>query len=558
MPTIVRNQLTSLKNKARRAGWLKWIRTEADEKALLNGCIFSRERGEHVVEFFSKFLRHSKGQWAGKPFDLLPWQRDDVVMPLFGWQRPEGGRRYSKAYCEIPKKNGKSALASGIGLYLLAGDGEDGAEVYSVASDRYQAGIVHREAILMVDASPELSAALEINRSSFNIGYGDTRSFYRALAAIPSSQEGLNAHGIIADEVHVWNGRASWDALKYAFRARRQGLLFAITTAGDDTTSVAYEQRQYSEGVNNGTIDDDRHFGYVRAADPKDDWTSADVWAKANPSLGTIIRIDDFAADVREAEKSPAAQASFKRYSLNIWGSATTPWLDIHRWSECAGTFRDLDLYGRDCYGGLDLAIKRDSTALCLLFPMDRKGGGEWTYRILSHFWLPRATAERQRSIVPWETWERQGFITLTDGDVCDFNFVRRQLQDVAQRFNLCAVAFDRMYAHLLAQQLQDEDGLKMYEFAQTINNFASPTAAFERLVIAGDIEHNANAVMDWQIGNVNVKTDVNNNLRPVKPPDGEHRKIDGPVAAIMALGLAMTELQNSTSVYEEYGNLSL
>jgi phage terminase large subunit-like protein len=413
-----------------------------------------------------------------------------------------------------------------------------------------QAGIVHREAILMVDASPELSASLDVNRSSFNISYGETNSYYRALAADPAGQEGLNAHFLICDELRVWRGRGSWDALRYALRARRQGLLFAITTAGDDTTSVCYEQRQYSREVEAGTIEDDRHFSYIRCAEPADDWTSPETWHKANPSLGTIIQLDDFAADFREAEKTPTAQASFKRYSLNLWQSATTPWLDIHRWQACAAPFTADDLAGRECFGGLDLALKRDTTALALIFPWQQKPGGEWRYRLLSHFWLPRATAERQKSLIPWLTWEQQGYITITDGDVCDFNLVREHIREIAGRFNLQGLAYDRMFAHVLAQQLQDEDGIKMLEFPQTIMAFAEPTATFERLVIAGDIEHNTNRVMDWQIGNVNVKRDVNNNIRPVKPPDDEHRKIDGPVSAIMALGVAMRHEQDNISIY--------
>jgi phage terminase large subunit-like protein len=544
--------LTTLKNRAKRQGWAKYIRSEADERAMLNGCTFDKQRAEHVVDFFAKFLRHSKGQWAGQPFELLDWQREDLIFPLFGWVRPTGFRRFTKAYVELPKKNGKSSLAAAIGLYLLAGDGEEGAEVYSAATAREQASIVHGEAVRMVDASPELSDALTINRSTFNIAFPESRSYYRALSAVASSSEGLNAHGIVADELHVWHGRALWDALKYAFRARRQGLLFAITTAGDDPTSVCYEQHEYTKAVNAGTIEDDRHFGYIRAAEPTDDWTDPKVWAKANPSLGEIILLDDMQSDCNEAQKSPTTQASFKRYNLNLWQSSTNPWLDVHRWHSNAATFTENDLAGRPCYGGLDLAIKSDTTALSLIFPWEQKPNGEQRYRLLTWFWLPQATADRQATLVPWKSWERGGHITLTPGDVCDFQFVRARIVDFSRKFRLQGLAFDRTYAHVLAQQLQDEDGIKMAEFPQTIMAFAEPTAAFERLVIAGDIEHNANPVLDWQMGNVNVKRDVNNNIRPVKPPDGEHRKIDGAVSSIMALALALQdEFDDGMTVYE-------
>jgi phage terminase large subunit-like protein len=554
--TIPRNQLTVLKNKARRAGWLKWIRSEADERALLNGCHFSSASAEHVATFFRQFLRHSKGEWAGRSFELLPWQWEDVIAPLFGWLRASGVRRYSKAYVEIPKKNGKSTLAAAIGLYMLAGDNEEGAEVYSTATDRRQAGIVHDEAIRMVDASPELSAALEINRSSFNIAYPETKSFYRALAATPAGQEGLNAHCIIADELHVWYGRASWDALRYAFRARRQGLLFAITTAGTDPTSVCREQHDYSKAVAAGTVSDDRQFSYIRAADPKDDWSDPEVWKKANPSLGTIIRLDDLAADYREAEKTPSAQAAFKRYSLNLWSTSSTPWIDIAKWRECAAAFTEADLEGQTCYAGLDLALKRDTTAIALVFPWESKPGGEWRYRLLTYFFLPEDTAERQRTLIPWREWAEKGHIILTPGNVADFAFIRQFIVELAGRFNLRSLAFDRMFAHQMSLQLKDDDGIDCLEFPQTIMAFAEPTATLERLILARDIEHNSNAVMDWQMGNVNVRRDANNNMRPVKPPDGEIKKIDGPVAAIMGLLLAMRG--EAPSAYETPGSLSI
>lgn len=544
--------LVALKNKARRGGWLKYVRTEADERALLNGCTFDPKRAEHVETFCRTFLRHSKGEWAGRPFELLDWQREDLIFPLFGWLRPNGFRRFTKAFVFLPKKNGKSSIAAAIGLYMLVGDDEAGAEVYSAATDRVQAGVVHNEAIRMVDASPELSEALDVNRATFNIAYSETKSYYRALSAVASAQEGLNAHAIVADELHVWHGRALWDSLRYAFRARRQGLLFAITTSGDDPTSVCYQQYEYSKAVLTGTIDDERHFSYICEAEPTDDWTAPETWKKANPSLGSIIRIEDLAADCREAENSPAAQAAFKRYSLNVWQSATTPWLDIHRWNANAVRFTEADLAGQRCFAGLDLAIKSDTTALVLLFPVDQSPSGNQRYRLLSYFWLPQATADRQRSLIPWQSWATSGHIALTPGGVADFEFVRARIRDIARKFNLAGLAYDRMYAHVLAQQLQDEDGIPMVEFPQTIMAFAEPTATFERLVIAGDIEHNGNAVMTWQAGNVNVKADVNNNLRPVKPPDGEHRKIDGPVAGIMALALAMkNEPDNSLSVYD-------
>src|SRR5215831_5309752 len=284
--------------------------TPADEAALAEGCTFHAASAERVRQFFRSFLRHSKGQWAGKPFELLDWQFTDIIAPLFGWKRADGSRRFRRAYIEVPKKNGKSTLASGIGLYLLVGDGEPGAEVYSVAADRYQANIVHGEAIRMVRASPGLSSRLELNRTTHNISFPKLSAWYRSLSSEANTKEGLNAHGLIIDELHAWKGRGLWDALRYAGRSRRQPLLFAITTAGDDMDSICREQHDYAKGVLSGEILDTRFFAYIRRAAAiaegdreDDDWADPAIWHKANPSLGVTIDPGEFARDVEEAKQ---------------------------------------------------------------------------------------------------------------------------------------------------------------------------------------------------------------------------------------------------------------
>jgi len=196
------------KSRPRRPAWQReWVRTPGDETAVRAGCTFDLAAAERVRSFFARWLRHSKGEWAGQPFTLMPWQWRDVIAPLFGWKRPDGTRRFRKAFVFIPKKNGKSTLAAGIGLYMLMGDREPGAEIYSAANDREQAGIVHREALNMAEASPGLMAELQVNRSTHNIAYPRTRSYYRALSSDAPGKEGLNAHCILCDELHVWYGR---------------------------------------------------------------------------------------------------------------------------------------------------------------------------------------------------------------------------------------------------------------------------------------------------------------------------------------------------------------
>jgi phage terminase large subunit-like protein len=520
----------------------RWIQSAADERAAADGCRFDEAAGLHVVEFFRRFLRHSKGEWAGRPFELLDWQRDGITMPLFGWKRPDGTRRFRKTYIEIPKKNGKSTLASGVGLYLLVGDGEPGAEIYSAATDQQQASIVHGEAIHMVESSPELSSVLQINQSTKTITYLGTKSVYKALSKEANSKEGLNAHGIIADELHAWYGRKLWDALKYAFRARRQGLLFVITTAGEDELSVCYEQYEYAKSVLSGAIHDDRFFAFIREAGPKDDWTDIEVARRANPSLGITIQEDEFRADIAEAQKTLAAQATFKRYSLNIWSTGVSPWLSPESWAGCFEKFSEADLLGRPCFGGLDLAKTRDMTAFVLCFP-----DGDDRYLLLPYFWLPEETANNPDAPVEYRVWAEEGLIELTPGNVCDYGFVKKQIVAASQKFALQDYAYDPWNAEHLTQELQEEHDLKRFEFRQTLTNFAAPTAEFERLVVGGGLKQNGHAILSAQAGWVNVYINANGDRRPIKPKKRSHRKIDGIVAGIMALARAMKGSAEST-----------
>lgn len=533
----------------------QWVRTAADRRAVEEGCRFDPARAERVRKFFRTLLRHSKGQWAGKPFEPMEWQWQDILAPVFGWVRPDGSRRFRRVYIELPKKNGKSTLASGVGLYLLVADGEQGAEVYSAAADREQASIVHGEAVRMVQASPALSARLEINKTTRNIAFAATNSWYRALSAEAETKEGLNAHGIIIDELHAWKGRALWDTLRYAGRARRQPLLFVITTAGDDMLSVCREQHDYARAILNGSVEDTRVFAYIRAArqrsegdEADDDWTDPETWRRANPSLGLTIDEKEFAADVAEAEKSPTTQSSFKRYSLNTWATSTNPWLRSQDWSACRRPFAAADMAGRPCYGGLDLASVSDLCAFALAFPWDTD-----LYRLLCWFWLPEDTVADKDSPEQYRVWARAGHLRVTPGNVTDYAFIKRDLLQLARDYDLREYAYDPWNAEQLTQSLEEEGGIKRVAFPQTVNHYAEPTREFERLVIAGKMHHDGNPVLAWMAGHVTCRTDPSGNKRPVKPAQGDRRKVDGITASVMALARALKH-EGGASVYDSRG----
>jgi phage terminase large subunit-like protein len=546
--------------RAQRQGWRKWIKSAADERAVVeDGCYFDKETAHYVVEFFDRFLVHTLGQFAGQPFELLPWQRDDVVMPLFGWKRKDGTRRFRKCYIEVPKKNGKSTLCGGLALYLLLADGEPRAQIFGAAADREQAGIVYTEAANMVSASPELSERLQVIRSTKRIIDPLSNSFYHAISADAYTNEGLNSHAIIFDELHAQKTRDLWDALRYSMASRVQPLLISITTAGTDQESICYEQHDYTRQVLMGNLYDSSFFGYIKAAGPDDDWKDPEVWRAANPSYGITIQADQFADDFREALQSPRKESAFRRYRLNQWAGHADCWLSTGIWQLGAEPFDPAMLDKRKCYVGIDLARKRDIAAVVLLFPEpDVRRGEEVGYYVLPRFFLPTGALEERerRDHVSYSSWARQGLVTLTEGDVVDYRFIRKQVLDDAKRYKIVEIGYDPWNAELLCnQQLGEEDGLKVVEVRQTIQLMGPATAEFEKLLKDGRLRHGDHPVLRWMAGNCVVRQDQNENIMPSKKRSTA--RIDGIVAIIIALSRAMTAPRRR-SVYETRGLLQV
>ncbi len=361
---------------------------------------------------------------------------------------------------------------------------------------------------------------------------------YKALASEARQSEGLNAHALIIDELHAWTGaagRAFYDSLKYAGRARRQPLTFVITTAGDDMLSVCYDLHNYARGVVGGQIEDSRFFAYIRNAEPNDNFDDKAVWAKANPSMGDTIGEEDFAADLREARKTPAAWATFLRYSFNVWTSGASPAIDIADWRACKEEFTEEDLFGRQCWAALDLSRAKDFTALSLVF-RDEDG----TYRVLCYFWLPAesATGGAYGSMI--REWNKAGHIHLTDGNVTDYRVVCADIVDVFRKFNVQELAFDPYFAEEVTQEIADKACVERVAFGQTVPNYAAPCAEFERIVVGKQLRHDGNPVLDWNVGNLQWRIDSAGNRRPVKPAKDSPKRIDGAVATIMAVGRCM------------------
>ncbi len=531
------------------------MRSAVDELAVREGCYFEESAGLYVVEFFSRFLRHSKGRWAGQPFDLLDWERDEVVMPLFGWKRPDGSRRFRQAYIEVPKKNGKSTLLAGFGLFGLIADHEPGAEVYSAGADRQQASIIHSESSRMVRKSPGLRQRLICVDSQKRIVYPEQDAVFVALSADAYSNDGWNAHMILFDELHAQKTPDLWDTLIYATIAREQPLHISITTAGISRLGICWEQHEYAQGVLDATIPDTSFLAVIHAADVDDDWTSPEVWAKANPSYGITIDPVEIASACRAAQASPRKENVFRRLRLNQWVEQDTRWVSMSTWDACNTAPLDPeDLEGRSCYAGIDMSSTQDLSAEALVFPPVDE---DEPWKVLVYLWLPADNmVERVRKDkVPYDLWVRQGFIETTQGNVIDYDVIRRRTSELNERFRILEIAIDRWNATQLSTQLMG-DGFDVVLFGQGFASMSGPTKEMEKLVLSKMLDHGGHPVLRWMMSHAVVETDAAENIKLSKKKSTE--RIDGLIATVMGLGRAIVQTTDEESVYESQGIKSL
>lgn len=514
---------------------------------------YDEGKAEQARKFIQN-LKHTKGVWAGQRFDLLPWQWEQVVKPLFGTMREDGYRQYQTCYVEIPKKNGKSELAAAIALKLLLADDEYGAEIYSAAADRLQASIVFDVAAQMVRMSPELSKRCKIIDSQKRVIVPKRANFYCALSADVKQKHGFNAHGVIFDELHAQPNREMWDVLTVGSgAARKQQLVFVITTAGFDRNSICWEIHEYAEKVHNKVISDPSFLPVLFGVPMEADWEDEKEWVKANPSLGSILNIEDMRKEYRQAKERPAAQNSFRRLRLNQWTQSETRFIDIGIWDECGEGVAIDRLRGRECYAGLDLASTTDIAALVLVFPPLSKGG---KYEALCYFWIPEDTMGEKikKDKVPYDVWTREGLVEATSGNLIDYDFILFTIDKLAQMFTIKELAFDRWGSAYITTKLQ-EKGMTVIEFGQGYASMSPATKDLEAKVLSHRLKHGKNPVLRWMCDNLVVRTDPAGNIKPDK--EKSTQKIDGMVALIMALDRAVRNTEQA-SVYETRGIIKL
>ena len=509
---------------------------------------YDQAAADYAVRFI-ECLAHTKGTWAGKPFELIDWQ-ERIIRDLFGVIKPNGYRQFNTAYIEIPKKNGKSELAAAVALLLTCGDGEERAEVYGCAADRQQAAIVFDVAADMVRMCPALNKRVKILTSQKRIVYVPTNSFYQVLSAEAYSKHGFNIHGVVFDELHTQPNRKLFDVMtKGSGDARMQPLYFLITTAGTDTNSICYEQHQKAQDILEGRKIDKTFYPVIYGAPDDADWTSPEVWKNSNPSLGETIGIDKVEAACESAKQNPGEENAFRQLRLNQWVKQTVRWMPMHKWDACKVDFDESLLEGRVCYGGLDLSSTTDITAFVLVFPPTDEDDH---YYILPYFWLPEETLDLRvrRDHVPYDLWQRQGFLMTTEGNVVHYGFIENFIDELGTRFNIREIAFDRWGAVQMSQNLEGL-GFTLVQFGQGYRDMSPPTKELMKLTLEQKIAHNGHPVLRWNMDNIFIKRDPAGNIKPDKEKSTE--KIDGTVATIMALDRAIRCGCNSgESVYDE------
>ena len=513
---------------------------------------YDKERADYAVEFI-RCLCHTKGIWAGTPFELLPWQ-EQIIRDIFGTIKANGYRQFNTAYVEIPKKNGKSELAAAIALLLLCGDGEIGAEIYSCAANRQQASIVFNVAADMIRLCPALQKRCKILASTKRIVYKPTNSYYQVLSAEAYTKHGLNISGVVFDELHAQPDRRLYDVMTQGSGdARTQPLYFFITTAGNNINSICYEVHQRAMDILTGRKKDPKFYPVIYGASEEEDWTSPKIWAKVNPSLGITIDIEKVKSQCETAKLNPADENVFRQLRLNQWTKQETRWLSVRKWDECKVDFDERQLEGRICYGGLDLSSTTDLTAFVLTFPPVDEGDKIF---ILPYFWLPEETISLRsgRDHVPYDVWEKRGLLNVTEGNVVDYAAVEEFIARLGERFQIAEIAFDPWNATYLTQRLEVEYDFTMIQIAQRVSTMSAPTKEFEKLVLEKKIAHNGHEILRWNIDNIIVKADSSGNIKIDKAKSTE--KVDGAIALVMSLSRTLLNGAGQPSVYDERGLL--
>lgn len=544
----------------------KWIRLAADrhvrDLARQSDDAFTywfdEDEAKMAVDFFPLFLRHYQGELAGEPLYLEPWEQF-IVASIYGWKRKADGlRRFRKVYISVGRKNGKSALAVGIGIKGLLLDGEGGPRVVCAATKRSQARIVWDIAALTIEQNPELVREFGVNiTKSINatrISQVGTAADFIPLGQDSKTEDGHNIHVGIVDEYHEHPDDKMVGVIRTAMGARPQPLLFIITTAGFDIQSPAYEEEQYLKRVLEGVVVDDSYFGLIYTLDEGDDWKDPSVWIKPNPNLGVGKHVEQIQGLMAEAEHRPATRQQVLTKELNVWTQGLSIWLDWKVWkANNSAPIDEASLYNRKCWAALDCSMSRDHTVVTYAFPPDHNIG-KWT--MLHRIWVP-ADDLSEKSVqdnADYERWLMEGWIDYP-GPTINRDWVTEKIRADLDLFDIRELAYDRYGdGQPIALDLE-ADGLPIVMFPQSAKEFTAPTNEFERLALNGQMEHGANPVMDYYVLCTHIWEGPNDQRKPVKHRRGDDTsRIDGVITSTMASWRAQISEDIGPSVYESRG----
>lgn len=508
------------------------------------GLFFHEPAANHIIDFFEGVLRLPDTlDAAGDPIPfLLTPANTFIVGSIFGWKMPDGWRRYREAYVEEGKGNAKTPLAAGIGLYGLTMDGEQAAEIYSVASGIDQARICWLDADRMVEASPELSQL--IHRGKDNLAYAATYSWFRPLSKEKRGKSGPRPHMVFFDEEHEYADAVNVNKMRAGMKRRMQPLSLGITNSGYDRTSICWQHHEHARKMLEGIVDDQRSFAYVCALDKDDDpLTDESCWPKANPNLGIVIQPDYLRRQVVNARNIPSETNTVLRLNFCVWTSSHTPAWDMGKWRDAGErlTFTDADLLGCPCYGGLDLGQNDDFAAWVRLW--DLPG----FYAVKARFWLPRAALLKYPDR-PYAEWERAGLLEVTEGNTTDLDLIEDAVLEDARTDGVLEIAYDKRFANQLALHLQGA-GLTMVDTPQ---GFAlnESIKSVSKLIADGEVAHGNNLILTWMMDNTVLRAGRNKEVRIDK--DAAKEKIDGPSALVMANARRIAQLQSGKVTVDE------
>ncbi|MCL2205710.1 MAG: terminase large subunit, partial [Treponema sp.] len=526
---------------------------------------FDASAAKRAIDFIH-LLEHTKGEFANRALHpdiklkLQPWQQF-LIWQMEGWRNKDGFRRFTRAYIEVARKNGKSSLAAALANYHFFADSprEVGPEIYFAATKQQQAAITWEEAERQIRRNATLKELAQTYKTKKHIVVPKTAAIMRPLGRDSKTEDGLNPSFAVIDEYHAHPDAGLIDVIESGMGARKQPLIVIITTAGTNYIGPCFEEHEHLKKMLEGSIPPvDNYFGIIYTLDENDDWKNPKVWVKANPNLGVSVDEARLTEQINLAASSTTKIMNVKTKRLNIWCKNVMGWISFADWEKCGKQkYTESELSGRPCYGGMDLSSTQDISALSLSFPPQNE---REPYKHIYRFYIPEELIQEKEDIdkVPYRAWIDEGFIIATPGNVIDYDWIEQDILNMAATYEIREFCFDPFHAQEIVNHLTTA-GINMLPIQQGYRMMSPMCDSFEKRVLSQEMAHGNNPVMRWMMSCIEMKSDRQGNVMPMKPRRGSTgKRIDGVVANIMSLGRASLQMSAAKSVYEDRGVLSV